>query len=81
MPSPSAETSEVETLLASMKEPLADEVADVRHTVVTALAGVEDGALRSDIAHLLLDTARALDGERPADANAFAERLNRMFQS
>lgn len=49
-----------------------------RHAVVTALAGVEDGALRSDVAHLLLDTARILDGERPTDANAFAERLNRL---
>ncbi|SFC36176.1 molecular chaperone HtpG [Bosea sp. CRIB-10] len=123
--SPSTETSqEVQTLLLSMKDALADQVADVRasdrltdsavclvasdkgpdrqferllnaagrldsaakpilevnprHAVVTALAGVEDGALRSDIAHLLLDTARVLDGERPTDANAFAERLNRL---
>ncbi|SEL81165.1 molecular chaperone HtpG [Bosea lupini] len=122
---PSAETSEqVGALLASMKEALADEVADVRasdrltesavclvasdqgpdrqferllnaagridsaakpilevnprHAVVAALAAVEDGALRSDVAHLLLDTARVLDGERPANANAFAERLNRL---
>ncbi|MBN9468229.1 MAG: molecular chaperone HtpG [Bosea sp.] len=49
-----------------------------RHAVVAALAAVEDGALRSDVAHLLLDTARVLDGERPTDANAFAERLNRL---
>lgn len=123
--SPSAETSEeTSALIASMKEALAGEVADVRasdrltesavclvasdkgpdrqferllnaagridsaakpilevnprHAVVTALAAVEDGALRSDVAHLLLDTARVLDGERPADANAFAERLNRL---
>lgn len=124
--SPSAETSEeISVLLASMKETLAAEVADVRasdrltesavclvasdkgpdrqferllsaagridsaaqpilevnprHAVVTALAAVEDGALRSDVAHLLLDTARVLDGERPPDANAFAERLNRLM--
>lgn len=123
--SPSADTSEeIRALLASMKEVLADQVADVRasdrltesavclvasdkgpdrqlerllsaasridsaakpilevnprHAVVTSLAAVEDGALRSDVAHLLLDTARVLDGERPADANAFAERLNRL---
>jgi molecular chaperone HtpG len=49
-----------------------------RHAMVSALASVEDGALRSDVAHLLLDTARVLDGERPSDANAFAERLNRL---
>jgi len=122
---PSAEASEqIGALLASMKEALADEVADVRasdrltesavclvasdqgpdrqferllnaagridsaakpilevnprHAVVAALAAVEDGALRSDVAHLLLDTARVLDGERPTNANAFAERLNRL---
>jgi len=122
---PSAEASEkIIALLASMKEILAEEVADVRssvrltesavclvapdkgpdrqferllsaagrvesaakpilevnprHAMVSALASVEDGALRSDIAHLLLDTARVLDGERPTNANAFAERLNRL---
>lgn len=122
---PSTEKSEeVGALIASMKEVLAGEVADVRasdrltdsavclvasdkgpdrqferllsaagridgaakpilevnprHAVVTALAAVEDGALRSDVAHLLLDTARVLDGERPPDANAFAVRLNRL---
>jgi len=123
--SPSAEASEeISALLASMKETLVDEVADVRasdrltesavclvasdkgpdrqferllsaagrldsaakpilevnprHAVVTALAAVDDSALRSDVSHLLLDTARVLDGDRPADANAFAERLNRL---
>jgi len=122
---PSPETGEkITTLLASIKEILADEVADVRssdrltesavclvasdqgpdrqferllsaagrvesaakpilevnphHAMVSALASVEDGALRSDVAHLLLDSARVLDGERPTDANAFAERLNRL---
>ncbi|HEV7324422.1 MAG TPA: molecular chaperone HtpG [Bosea sp. (in: a-proteobacteria)] len=122
---PSRETGEkITTLLASMKDILADEVADVRpsdrltesavclvasdqgpdrqferllsaagrvesaakpilevnphHAMVSALASVEDGALRSDVAHLLLDSARVLDGERPTDANAFAERLNRL---
>lgn len=122
---PSPETGEkITTLLASMKEILADELADVRpsdrltesavclvasdqgpdrqferllsaagrvesaakpilevnphHAMVSALASIEDGALRSDVAHLLLDSARVLDGERPIDANAFAERLNRL---
>ena len=122
---PSTEKSEeLGVLLASMKEALADQVADVRasdrltesavclvasdkgpdrqfermlsaagridnaakpilevnprHAMVTALAAVEDDALRSDVAHLLLDIARVLDGERPADANAFAERVNRL---
>ncbi|WP_038357892.1 molecular chaperone HtpG [Bosea sp. UNC402CLCol] len=122
---PAAETSEtINALLASMKEILADEVADVRssdrltesavclvasdkgpdrqferllsaagrvdsaakpilevnprHAMISAIASAEDLALRSDLAHLLLDTARVLDGERPTDANAFAERLNRL---
>ncbi len=122
---PAVETSEtINALLASMKEILADEVADVRssdrltesavclvasdkgpdrqferllsaagrvdsaakpilevnprHAMISAIASAEDQALRSDLAHLLLDTARVLDGERPTDANAFAERLNRL---
>lgn len=123
---PSAETSEkVGALIASMKEILAEEVADVRssdrltesavclvasdkgpdrqferllsaagrvesaakpilevnprHAMVSALSSVDDDALRSDVAHLLLDTARVLDGDRPIDASAFAERLNRLM--
>jgi len=122
---PSAETSEkVGALIASMKEILADQVADVRssdrltesavcliasdmgpdrqferllsaagridsaakpvleinprHAMISALASATDHALRSDVAHLLMDTARVLDGERPADPMAFAERLNRL---
>ncbi|TCR60636.1 molecular chaperone HtpG [Bosea sp. BK604] len=50
-----------------------------RHAMITALAEVDDAALRGDVAHLLLDTARVLDGERPADAGAFAERLSRII--
>lgn len=50
-----------------------------RHAVVAALAGAQDETLRADVAHLLLDTARVLDGERPADAAAFAERLTRLL--
>lgn len=123
---PSSETSEeITSLLASMKETLANEVADVRssdrltesavclvasdkgpdrqferllsaagridsaakpilevnprHTMVTALAAVKEDALRADIAHLLLDTARVLDGERPADASGFGDRLGRVI--
>lgn len=49
-----------------------------RHAMVSALASAEDNALRSDAAHLLLDTARVLDGDRPTNASAFAERLSRL---
>ena len=36
--------------------------------------------LREDAAHLLLDEARILDGELPADAKAFSQRLARVMQ-
>ncbi|MFN3673288.1 MAG: molecular chaperone HtpG [Bosea sp. (in: a-proteobacteria)] len=50
-----------------------------QHALVTRLATLQDEALRDDIAHLLLDEARILDGERPADANAFAARMGRIL--
>jgi molecular chaperone HtpG len=50
-----------------------------RHAMVKALVEFNDESVQGDVAHLLLDTARVLDGERPADANAFAERLSRMI--
>ncbi|MCO5089958.1 molecular chaperone HtpG [Bosea sp. (in: a-proteobacteria)] len=49
------------------------------HGLVAAFAGARDEALRGDVAHLLLDSARLLDGERPEDAKAFSERLNRLI--
>ena len=52
-----------------------------RHELVVALAklGDEEKALKEDAAHLLFDEARVLDGERPADARAFADRLGRVL--
>ncbi|AMJ62482.1 molecular chaperone HtpG [Bosea sp. PAMC 26642] len=52
-----------------------------QHSLLTKLAMLEDDALRDDIAHLLLDEARVLDGERPADAQLFAARLGRLMAS
>jgi len=49
-----------------------------RHAMIARLAANADETVRSDVAHLLLDTARVLDGEKPADAKAFAERLSRL---
>ena len=51
------------------------------HDLITALANLseDEQALREDAAHLLLDEARILDGELPADAKAFAERLARVM--
>ncbi len=50
-----------------------------RHELVVALARAKDANLRTDAAHLLLDDARVLDGERPADARAFSMRLARIL--
>jgi molecular chaperone HtpG len=53
-----------------------------RHNLVVALADLGDAerTLREDAAHLLLDEARILDGELPADARAFSQRLARVMQ-
>ncbi|MGE5778196.1 MAG: molecular chaperone HtpG, partial [Hyphomicrobiales bacterium] len=52
-----------------------------RHDIVVALAslGDDDLAFKQDAAHLLFDEARVLDGERPADARTFCERLGRLL--
>jgi molecular chaperone HtpG len=53
-----------------------------RHDLIAALANLGDAeqTLREDAAHLLLDEARILDGELPADARAFSQRLARVMQ-
>jgi len=53
-----------------------------RHDLIVALAnlGEDQQALREDAAHLLLDEARILDGELPADAKAFSQRLGRVLR-
>src|SRR6516164_9671505 len=52
-----------------------------RHAIVVALAslGADDLAFKQDAAHLLFDEARVLDGDRPADARMFCERLARIL--
>jgi len=52
-----------------------------RHDIVVALAKLGDGdrTFKEDAAHLLLDEARVLDGERPADARQFSDRLGRVL--
>lgn len=50
------------------------------HALIRKLATTDqDDALKSDLAHLLLDQAKIADGEQPADARAFAERLDRLM--
>jgi molecular chaperone HtpG len=53
-----------------------------RHQLIVALAGLGDDerAFKDDAAHLLFDEARVLDGERPADARAFSDRLARVLR-
>ena len=51
------------------------------HPVVKAIAAKADApSLRDDAAFLLLDQARVLDGDKPADPRAFAERLARLME-
>ncbi|MBB5576081.1 molecular chaperone HtpG [Rhizobium paranaense] len=51
------------------------------HPVVKAVAARTDQpSLRDDAAFLLLDQARVLDGDKPADPRAFAERLARLME-
>ena len=53
-----------------------------RHALVAALAalGESERAFKEDAAHLLFDEARVLDGERPADARSFSDRLARVLE-
>ncbi len=52
-----------------------------RHELVVALAALGDAerAFKEDAAHLLFDEARLRDGERPADARLFSDRLARVL--
>ena len=52
-----------------------------RHSRIARLAGISAGelSLRQDAAHLLLDEARILDGDKPLDPRAFSERLERLL--
>ncbi|MET0239154.1 MAG: molecular chaperone HtpG [Sphingobium sp.] len=50
------------------------------HALIQKLAATDDDdALKADLAHLLLDQARIADGDQPKDAQAFAERLDRLM--
>jgi len=53
-----------------------------QHELIVALAnlGEDEQEFREDAAHLLLDEAKILDGELPADPRAFSQRLARVMQ-
>ncbi len=52
-----------------------------RNERIVALSklGDDEQAFRDDVAHMLFDEARILDGDRPADAKAFSTRLARLI--
>ena len=53
-----------------------------QHELIAALAalGDADRAFKEDAAHLLYEEARLLDGDRPADARSFSDRLGRVLK-
>jgi molecular chaperone HtpG len=53
-----------------------------RHDIIIALASLSDNdrAFKQDAAHLLFDEAKILDGDRPADARMFCDRLARALR-
>ncbi|WP_349436732.1 molecular chaperone HtpG [Pararhizobium sp. A13] len=50
------------------------------HGLIAALASGGSDEFRTDAVQLLLDQARVLDGDKPQDPRAFAERLSRLFE-
>lgn len=50
------------------------------HSLVKALSGIADAGFKADAAWLLLDEARILDGDRPANPRQFSERMSRLFE-
>jgi molecular chaperone HtpG len=52
------------------------------HDIVVTLASLKEDerAFKQDAAHLLLDEARILDGERPTDPRLFSDRLARLMR-
>jgi molecular chaperone HtpG len=52
-----------------------------RHEIVLAAASLGEGdrGFKEDIAHFLLDEARVLEGDRPADSKQFCDRLARLI--
>jgi len=53
-----------------------------QHELIVKLAALDEGehGFKEDAAHLLYDEARLLDGDRPADARSFADRLGRVLK-
>jgi len=65
--------------LDSVSKPILE--VNPHHPLVVGLAalGEEERTLKEDASHLLLDEARVLEGDRPADAKSFSDRLARVL--
>jgi molecular chaperone HtpG len=66
--------------LTSASKPVLE--VNPQHELIAALAalGEADRAFKEDAAHLLYEEARLLDGDRPADARSFSDRLGRVLK-
>jgi len=66
--------------LTSASKPVLE--VNPQHELIAALAalGEADRTFKEDAAHLLYDEARLLDGDRPADARSFSDRLGRVLK-
>ncbi|HUC51749.1 MAG TPA: molecular chaperone HtpG [Xanthobacteraceae bacterium] len=66
--------------LASASKPILE--VNPHHRLIAALAalGASEQGFKEDAAHLLFDEARFLEGDRPADAKLFSERLARVLE-
>jgi len=66
--------------LTSASKPILE--VNPHHKLVVALAalGAGEQSFKEDAAHLLFDEARLLDGDRPADARLFSDRLARVLE-
>ena len=66
--------------LASASKPVLE--VNPQHELIMRLAalGEAERGFKEDAAHLLYDEARLLDGDRPADARSFSDRLGRVLK-
>jgi molecular chaperone HtpG len=66
--------------LTSASKPVLE--VNPQHELITALGslGETDRSFKEDAAHILYEEARLLDGDRPADARAFSDRLGRVLK-
>ena len=75
------ERYEVLAVLGAGGEARVVKALDRQHDRIVALAklGAEEQDFKEDVAHLLYDEARVLDGDKPVDAKAFSTRLARLI--